>query len=185
MLRLWCFVKEIKTLVLKLIGFLLEFSKIFYRFLKWSKNAIKTSNLQYWYLNSMFIRQYFAEYAEVCFFEFGDRVKFWITENEPWSFTHNGYVTGGFPPMHGSTSAQSQASNTVRHRCVRGVNNSCVTGDAGTEPYIVAHHLILAHAEAVDIYRKNYQVCVVSEMKNYHVCTDFLLKLITLWRKID
>ncbi|CAI9760908.1 unnamed protein product [Fraxinus pennsylvanica] len=30
-------------------------------------------------------------------------------------------------------------------------------GDSGIEPYIVAHHLILAHAHAVNIYRKKYQ----------------------------
>ncbi|KAK6147445.1 hypothetical protein DH2020_018357 [Rehmannia glutinosa] len=99
----------------------------------------------------------FAEYAEVCFFEFGDRVKYWITENEPWTFTHNGYIVGGFPPGHGSTSAQPVEGNALGHRCVRGVDNTCHSGDAGTEPYIVAHNLLLAHAAAVDVYRKNYQ----------------------------
>ncbi|KAI3443430.1 hypothetical protein Pfo_000095, partial [Paulownia fortunei] len=59
-----------------------------------------------------------------------------------------------FPPAHGSPSEQP---NAVKHRCVRGVDNTCVGGDAGTEPYKVAHHLILAHAVAVDIYRKHYQ----------------------------
>ncbi|KAL0346884.1 UNVERIFIED_CONTAM: Oleuropein beta-glucosidase [Sesamum calycinum] len=54
--------------------------------------------------------QDFAEY-EVCFFEFGDRVKFWITQNEPITFTKNGYVDGSFPPGHGSTSARPSAKN--------------------------------------------------------------------------
>ncbi|KAK4396688.1 Oleuropein beta-glucosidase [Sesamum angolense] len=93
------------------------------------------------------IVQDFAEYAEVCFFEFGDRVKFWITQNEPITFTKNGYVDGSFPPGHGSTSAQPSAKNAVGHRCARRVDNTCYGGDAGTEPYIVAHHLILAHAD--------------------------------------
>ncbi|KAK4396686.1 Oleuropein beta-glucosidase, partial [Sesamum angolense] len=101
--------------------------------------------------------QDFVEYAELCFFEFGDRVKFWITQNEPVTFTKNGYVVGSFPPGHGSTSAHPNESNALGHRCVRGVDNTCYGGDAGTEPYIVAHHLIIAHAVAVDIYRKNYQ----------------------------
>ncbi|KAL0338768.1 UNVERIFIED_CONTAM: Oleuropein beta-glucosidase [Sesamum angustifolium] len=103
------------------------------------------------------IVQDFAEYAEVCFFEFGDRVKFWITQNEPITFTKNGYVDGSFPPGHGSTSAQPSAKNAVGHRCARRVDNTCYGGDAGTEPYIVAHHLILAHRVAVDIYKNKYQ----------------------------
>ncbi|KAK4414868.1 Oleuropein beta-glucosidase [Sesamum alatum] len=103
------------------------------------------------------IVQDFAEFAEVCFFEFGDRVKYWITQNEPWSFTRNGYVGGNFPPGRGSPSAQPRSKQALLHRCVLGVDTTCFGGDAGTEPYIVAHHLILAHAVAVDIYRKNYQ----------------------------
>ncbi|KAL0346882.1 UNVERIFIED_CONTAM: 2-oxoglutarate dehydrogenase complex 2, mitochondrial [Sesamum calycinum] len=103
------------------------------------------------------IVQDFAEFAELCFFEFGDRVKFWITQNEPVTFAKNGYVLGSFPPGHGSTSAHPSAKNAVGHRCCRGVDRTCYGGDAGTEPYIVGHHLIIAHAVAVDIYRKNYQ----------------------------
>jgi len=33
----------------------------------------------------------------------------------------------------------------------------CPEGDSSTEPWIVAHHLLLAHADAVDSYRKNFQ----------------------------
>ncbi|KAA3477859.1 beta-glucosidase 12-like [Gossypium australe] len=40
----------------------------------------------------------FRDYAEVCFKEFGDRVKHWITLNEPWSYTYGGYVTGFLAP---------------------------------------------------------------------------------------
>ncbi|KAK4414869.1 Oleuropein beta-glucosidase [Sesamum alatum] len=103
------------------------------------------------------IQDDFAEFAELCFFEFGDRVKFWITQNEPITFTKNGYVQGSFPPGHGSTAAQPGEKNAVGIRCARGVDTTCHGGDAGTEPYIVAHNLILAHAKAVDIYRRNYQ----------------------------
>ncbi|CAA3012392.1 beta-glucosidase 12-like, partial [Olea europaea subsp. europaea] len=44
------------------------------------------------------IVEHFCEFAEICFWEFGDRVKRWITLNEPWSFSYCGYVGGRFPP---------------------------------------------------------------------------------------
>ncbi|CAI9760875.1 unnamed protein product [Fraxinus pennsylvanica] len=34
----------------------------------------------------------FSDFAEICFWEFGDRVKLWVTLNEPWSFSVSGYV---------------------------------------------------------------------------------------------
>ncbi|KAL8539432.1 hypothetical protein ACS0TY_001158 [Phlomoides rotata] len=102
------------------------------------------------------IVQDFGEYANVCFFEFGDRVKYWITENEPWTFTVGGYVNGTFPPARGSPPPDGHAP-VAPPRLLPGRDTTLTGGDAGTEPYIVAHHLILAHATAVDIYRKNYQ----------------------------
>ncbi|KAL7137059.1 hypothetical protein ABFS83_10G068600 [Erythranthe nasuta] len=111
------------------------------------------------------IVQDFAEYVEVCFFEFGDRVKHWITINESWTYTHHGYITGDFPPNHGTyttdpaeTTASSAPNHKKTHRCARGVDQSVFSGsNPGTEPYLVAHHLILAHAAAVEIYRRDYQ----------------------------
>ena len=32
-------------------------------------------------------RNDFQDYAELCFKEFGDRVRHWITFNEPWSYS--------------------------------------------------------------------------------------------------
>lgn len=75
------------------------------------------------------IADYFAEYAEVCFRNFGDRVKNWITINEPWVVAILGYGQGVFAPGRVSK----------------------------TEPYLVAHNEILAHAKAVKIYREKYQ----------------------------
>ncbi|KAK4388697.1 Raucaffricine-O-beta-D-glucosidase [Sesamum angolense] len=44
------------------------------------------------------VAEFFREYAELCFREFGDRVKYWMTLNEPWSYAYNGYVSYEFPP---------------------------------------------------------------------------------------
>ncbi|XP_015966064.1 cyanogenic beta-glucosidase isoform X1 [Arachis duranensis] len=83
----------------------------------------------------------FQDYAEVCFKEFGDRVKHWITFNEPWSYSNHGYAKGSYAPG----------------RCSAWQNLSCTGGDSGTEPYIVTHHQLLAHAVAVNVYKTKYQ----------------------------
>lgn len=75
------------------------------------------------------ITEYFTEYANVCFRNFGDRVKNWITINEPWVVAILGYGQGAFAPGRVSQ----------------------------TEPYLVGHHELLAHAKAVKCYRDNYQ----------------------------
>lgn len=77
-------------------------------------------------------RNCFSTYAETCFANFGDRVKNWITINEPLQTAVNGYGIGIFAPG----------------RCER----------SNTEPYLVAHHQLLAHAAAVSVYRKKYRV---------------------------
>ena len=71
----------------------------------------------------------FAEYAELCFEHFGDRVKNWITINEAWVIAILGYGQGVFAPGR--------------------ISNS--------EPYLAGHHILLAHAKAVDVYRKKFQ----------------------------
>ncbi|XP_023641373.1 beta-glucosidase 43 isoform X1 [Capsella rubella] len=82
----------------------------------------------------------FADYAEFCFKTFGDRVKNWMTFNEPRVVAALGYDNGIFAPG----------------RCSKAFGN-CTDGNSATEPYIVAHHLILAHSAAVQRYRQNYQ----------------------------
>ncbi|KAH0765987.1 hypothetical protein KY285_001858 [Solanum tuberosum] len=84
----------------------------------------------------------FVDYAELCFKEFGDRIKDWITINEPYSYALFGYVTGSYAP--GRCSAFTN-------------NNMCGVGNAATEPYIVGHHMLLAHAKAVNLYRDKYK----------------------------
>ncbi|XP_052727130.1 cyanogenic beta-glucosidase-like [Vigna angularis] len=83
----------------------------------------------------------FHDYAELCFEEFGDKVKHWITLNEPWSFSRGGYALGSFAPG----------------RCSQWLNPECTGGDSGTEPYVISHYQLLSHATAVQVYKKKYQ----------------------------
>ncbi|KAJ4977799.1 hypothetical protein NE237_008579 [Protea cynaroides] len=83
----------------------------------------------------------FQDYAELCYKEFGNRVKYWITFNEPWTFSRAGYALGGNAPG----------------RCSKWVNVNCSAGNSATEPYLVAHHQLLAHAAAVNLYKEKYQ----------------------------
>ncbi|XP_057453252.1 beta-glucosidase 13-like [Lotus japonicus] len=84
----------------------------------------------------------FRDYAELCFKKFGDRVKHWITLNEPLSYSMGGYAVGILAPG----------------RCSIWLNPNCTGGDdSGKEPYLVSHHQLLAHAEAVQVYKKKYQ----------------------------
>uniref|UniRef100_A0A7N0UAU8 Beta-glucosidase n=1 Tax=Kalanchoe fedtschenkoi TaxID=63787 RepID=A0A7N0UAU8_KALFE len=84
----------------------------------------------------------FADFAELCYREFGDRVKYWMTMNEPWTYSDGGYDSGMQAPG----------------RCSRWVAAYCRVGNSATEPYIVAHNFILAHGAAVKIYREKYQI---------------------------
>jgi len=71
----------------------------------------------------------FRDYAAICFENFGDRVKHWITFNEPWVVAILGYGQGIFAPGRVSKS----------------------------EPYQVAHQILRAHGQAVDVYRRQFQ----------------------------
>ena len=84
----------------------------------------------------------FDNYADLCFALFGDRVKHWITLNEPWTYTWVGSGVGGFAPGRCST-----------QRC-KDIGGG---GNTSTEPYIVTHNMILSHAKAVQTYRQKYQ----------------------------
>lgn len=90
-------------------------------------------------------RQDYLDFAELCFKQFGDRVKHWATSNEGFTFATGGYEHGSMAPG----------------RCSSWLNNGCPAGDSGREPYIVAHNLILCHAEAAKLYRQKYKVLFV------------------------
>lgn len=68
---------------------------------------------------------WFTEYAKVCFNEFGDRVKHWITFNEPWVDAFALEFLIGTPTVEGMTKAVT-----------------------------ISHNYLRSHAQAVDLYRK-------------------------------
>ncbi|KAI3702887.1 hypothetical protein L6452_28640 [Arctium lappa] len=86
------------------------------------------------------MREEFVHMAEVCFKSFGDRVKYWITINEPNIFTEMAYEQGLFPPS----------------RCSEPFGN-CVAGNSDVEPLIVMHNLLLAHGMAAKLYHDKFQ----------------------------
>ncbi|KAM0271135.1 hypothetical protein ACHAQH_009184 [Verticillium albo-atrum] len=81
----------------------------------------------------------FERYARVCYERFGDRVKNWITLNEPWVCAIRGYSTGIDAPGRSST------------------NKDCPEGDSTTEPWIAGKSLIMAHAKAASLYNKEFK----------------------------
>lgn len=73
--------------------------------------------------------QYFVDYAGFCFEKFGDRVKRFLTINEPWIHTIVGYDLGLHPP---------------------GLNEP-------ESVYLVIHNMLKAHALAYRLYENKFK----------------------------
>ncbi|KAF4087130.1 hypothetical protein AMELA_G00092510 [Ameiurus melas] len=73
----------------------------------------------------------FRDYADVVYSSLGDKVKFWITINEPYNVANIGHGYGTAAPG--------------------------ISFRPGTAPYIVAHNLLKAHAEAWHLYNDKYR----------------------------
>lgn len=69
----------------------------------------------------------FTEFADVVSRRLGDRVRHWVTHNEPWCISHLGYEKGQHAP---------------------GLR-------APADALRVAHHLLLSHGRAVEVLRRN------------------------------
>ncbi|XP_020239605.1 hydroxyisourate hydrolase isoform X2 [Cajanus cajan] len=93
------------------------------------------------WLNRDIIRD-FTDYADVCFREFGDRVLYWSTINEPNVFALGGYDQGTIPPQRCSPPF-----------CVR----KGARGNSTYEAYLAVHHILLAHSSAAKLYRRKYR----------------------------
>ena len=74
------------------------------------------------------IIEHFIKYADIISQKLGDRVKNWITHNEPWCISNNGYITGTFPP---------------------GIKNN------GKKYFSTVHHLLLSHGLSIPVIKKN------------------------------
>lgn len=68
---------------------------------------------------------YFKQYAKICFEQFGDRVRYWSTMNEPSVMAFSSYYHGAYPPFE---------------KDLQGA-------------LLAAHHMILMHYEAVRMFR--------------------------------
>ena len=77
------------------------------------------------------IIQHFGTFARLCYAEFGDRIKSWITINEPYVYAMCGYERGTFAP--GNTSGKG----VLWYRCVQ--------------------NLLKAHAVAYHIYKDEFK----------------------------
>ncbi|KAL4580288.1 hypothetical protein LXL04_016476 [Taraxacum kok-saghyz] len=85
-------------------------------------------------------REEFLHLAEICFNSFGDRVKYWITINEPNIFIEWAYEYALFPPS----------------RCSEPFGN-CLFGNSDMEPLIAMHNMLLAHGKAAKLYHDTFQ----------------------------
>ncbi|KAK6132718.1 hypothetical protein DH2020_033523 [Rehmannia glutinosa] len=89
---------------------------------------------------SPLMQEEYVHFAETCFKNFADRVKYWITINEPNLFSEMAYERADYPPA----------------RCSLPFGN-CGNGNSDVEPLIVVHNMLLAHAKAAKLYRERFK----------------------------
>lgn len=76
------------------------------------------------------IADYFADFARLAFEHFGDRVKYWITLNEPYHICQTGFETGRFAPGYKTN---------------------------GFGAYMCSYTALLAHAKAWHVYNDEFR----------------------------
>lgn len=69
----------------------------------------------------------YVDFAEFCFKEYGNKVNYWITFNEPWSVVAGQYIIGHFPP-------------NIKYDLPKAIQ--------------AMHNMMVAHAKVVEKYKK-------------------------------
>ncbi|KAJ9551926.1 hypothetical protein OSB04_015971 [Centaurea solstitialis] len=82
----------------------------------------------------------YVHMVELCFTSFGDRVKYWITINEPNIVTLYAYEMGLFPSS-----------------CCSEPFGNCISGNSDLEPLVGMHNMIPAHGMAAKLYGDKFQ----------------------------
>ncbi|KAG9015821.1 Beta-glucosidase 1B [Tulasnella sp. JGI-2019a] len=112
------------------------------------------------WLNKEEISEDFEHYARLCFQRFGDRVKHWLTLNEPWCVAAHGYGYAKFAP--GRSSDRKKSPDPIDPSAVHPLLRT--GGCSKTEQWIVGHSLILSHARAVKVYREEFKAAQKGEI---------------------
>lgn len=77
----------------------------------------------------------YVNFADFCFKEYGRKVKYWITINEPWSVVAGQYIIGHFPPNYHydiPKAVQSMHNMMVAHaRVVKKYKEASYSGEIG------------------------------------------------------
>lgn len=76
-----------------------------------------------------YIVELFTEYARICFENFGDSVKYWLTFNEPKQICDLGYGAAALAPVIKSPQAE----------------------------YLCTHHVLLSHARVWHLYNEYFR----------------------------
>ncbi|KAL0320695.1 UNVERIFIED_CONTAM: Beta-glucosidase 18 [Sesamum radiatum] len=92
---------------------------------------------------SPLMQEEFLHFAETCFNNFADRVKYWMTINEPNLTSEMSYERATYPP--------ARCSPPFGH---------CASGNSDVEPLIAVHNMLLAHAKAAKLYRERFKLKV-------------------------